>query len=88
MIKVEEVKKVFEEENGYSIRKYLPYLLKNGDMPEEAAKKDSGQDTIPRCLHPGDNVYVMSYPQADTSSAAFETSKTSSKPRSKRPLIM
>ena len=34
----EELEKAFFEENGYSIRKYLPYLLKDGDMPDDAAK--------------------------------------------------
>ncbi len=34
----EELEKAFLEENGYSIRKYLPYLLKDGDMPDDAAK--------------------------------------------------
>lgn len=34
----EELEKAFLEENGYSIREYLPYLLKAGDMPEDAAK--------------------------------------------------
>ena len=34
----QELEKEFEEKNGYSIRKYLPYLLSKDDMPEDAAK--------------------------------------------------
>jgi len=34
----QELERIFFEENGYSIRKYLPALMSDGDMTEEAAK--------------------------------------------------
>lgn len=53
----QELEEQFFEENGYSIRKYLPALLSNGDMTEDAARaKIAWYDMCSRILR--DN-YIM-----------------------------